>query len=90
MYEYAYAVAMYLKCEDATLTILCMDLLIATTIAGKWFNNLILYDNSKYIIVNEQAIIYVGADPICDVMIIYFEKKFLKVLSHSNIPHGFK
>ena len=48
MYVYAYAVAMYLKCEDATLTILCMDLLITTTIADKWFNNLILYDNSKY------------------------------------------
>ena len=85
MYVYAYAVVMYLKCEDATLAILCMDLLITTTIAGKWFNNLILYDNSKYIIANEQAIIYVDADPICHVMIIYFEKLFLEVLSHFNI-----
>ena len=66
MYVYAYPVAMYLRCEDATLAILCMDLHITTTIAGKWFNNLIL---CKYIIANEQVIIYVDADPIrmsCD------------------------
>ena len=90
MYVYAYPVAMYLRCEDATLAILCMDPLITTTIAGKWFNNLILYDNSKYIIANEQVIIYVDADPICHVMIIYFEKLFLEVLSHSNKQYGFR
>ena len=75
MYVYAYAVIMYLKCENATLAILCMDLLITTTIAGKWFNNSIFYDNNKYITANEQVIIYVGADPICHVMFICFEKK---------------
>ena len=90
MYVYVYPVATYLKCEDATLAILCIDLLITTTIAGEWFNNLIFHDNKKYITANEQAIIYVGADPICQVIIIYFKKVFLELPRDSYIPYGFR
>ena len=42
---HSYVYPLYLMGEDAILAILCMDLLINTTTAGEWSNNLIFDDN---------------------------------------------
>ena len=52
----------YLWCKDTILAILCTDLPISTTTAGKWFNILKFYGNIKCITTNGSTIVYAGAD----------------------------
>ena len=51
---------LYLRCEDAVLPIQCTSLPITTTIAGQWFNSLILFDGIKCTVANGQIMIHVG------------------------------
>ena len=51
-------------------------------IAGKWLNSTIFHNNIKCITTNGQTMIYVSANCICLMTIIYFVQKFWEVLSH--------
>ena len=54
-------IILYLRCKGTATAILCMGLPITITVAGKWLNSLIFYDDIKQITANGQTIIYVGA-----------------------------
>ena len=47
-------------------------------IAGKWLNSTIFHNNIKCITANGQTMIYVSANYICHMTIIYFVQKNLQ------------
>ena len=54
---YTYVCILYLKYEDAILAILCMSLIITTSITGKWLNSLLFHYNNKCITANGRTMI---------------------------------
>ena len=74
---------LYLRCKNAILANLHMDLPITATISGKRLNILIFHDDNKCITADRQMMINVDADKIYHVTIIHFVNNFFVVLGHS-------
>ena len=67
---------LHLRCENAILAILRMDLPITATISGKWLNILTFHDDNKCITANGQMMINDDANKIYHVTIIHLRTNF--------------